>query len=128
MKKTFYILILGLVQFSCNQSKNDRELYLDNFKADLEMLLDSSVQYLDKGIKLLKQDVDPAEIAALIGTKLEDFRKEINAKSKAFSADAPKLKILEEEYKKVFMELQEFSQKMREKYSYLIENGVEINQ
>ncbi|MEM6684724.1 MAG: hypothetical protein AAF617_02920 [Bacteroidota bacterium] len=126
MKNTIFTFIVCLILTSCAEPKNEKEVYLDNFKADLEMLLDSSIQYLDKGIKLLKQDVDPAEISALIGAKLEDFRKTINAKSKEFSQNAPKMKIRVEEYDNIFIELNKITQQIKEKHFYLVENGVKI--
>ena len=128
VKKNIFILLLAcIVQFSCTESKTGKQAKIDDFKAEIEQLMDSSIHFYNKGVRLLKAGVAPIKIQKFIGPKLDKLRKQINEKSKEFAMKAQKLKIPRELYDNVFLDLNTNVQSIQEKHKYLNENGVKID-
>jgi len=116
-----------MFQYSFAQTKSDKQEQIEHFKSEMKKLNDSSAFYFDKGIKLLKEGVDPAEIIVLIKPKLDYYEAKLDSKARGFQSIARKLKLSETEYNTVFSELIESFKPNRKKYKYLTENGVKID-
>ena len=118
--------MLYMSQYSFAQTKSDKQKQIEHFKSEMKKLNDSSAFYFDKGIKLLKEGVDPIEIAVLIKPKLAYLESEIIRKARGFSSIAENIKLSQTAYNTVLSELMESFQDNRKKYEYLTKNGVKI--
>ncbi|MFK7748673.1 MAG: hypothetical protein AB8B65_09795 [Kordia sp.] len=129
MKKYILILLIAsLFSSSCSQSKDPKQQCIADFKSDIKIIKDSSMFYLDKGITLLKEGVDPTEIAAEIDSKLNYYRIEQNKKSKEFRIKLDELGVSQVVYDTVTRKvlLEDFRDNVK-KFRYLIKKGVQLN-
>jgi len=105
---------------------SEKEDVVNLFKLEMNSLSDSLKFYYDFGLEELDKGVTSFEVSKIITPKREYFVEKMDTKSVEFSQDAKKIELSENEYKKVFDDLNEYNKQMIEKYFQLMDRGVNI--
>jgi hypothetical protein len=104
----------------------NKEQEIKKFKAEMKSLMDSSTIYLDSGLMAVENGENPENVSAKIKDKLLFLEKALDLKSRSFPETANKLKLTQEEYNAIFMDLSKEMKPLTDKYQALKEKGVKI--